>query len=149
MTIHHEQIEHAHFTRGPSMTEKEHAERCSIEHQLQRISRGLPPNWGNKDIRFGYEKMDNSLTDHKIALEKTLNDALKSDLTAVSDEDFSLLNPITQKMLYEERQNQINAKKIKQNANKKSAATPNQSAESTLSDENPSVDSRNTNGAKS
>jgi len=114
MPIHKEVTEHAFYTEGPSLTEPEHAERCSIEHQLLRISRGLPPNWGNQDVQYGYEKMDNSLTDHKIALEKAAEDALKSDLTEISDEDFASLNPTTQKILANERQRQIQAKAQKE-----------------------------------
>lgn len=165
MPIHNEQTDHAHFCTGPSLTEPEHAERCSIPYQLQRVSRGLQPNWGGNEIQFGYEKMDNSLTDHKIALEKAAKEALASDLTELSDEQFDQLSPTAKAVLFNEREKQKKAKDTKkqndeknqkqnderklrdlQNAVKELQKASKTSAGSTLTDEKPAAASTNTNG---
>lgn len=157
MPIHNEVTDHAHFCIGPSITEPEHAERCSIPYQLQRVARGLQPNWGNNDIQYGYDKMDNSLTDHKIALDKTVEELKGSDLTEIPDELFNELSPSAKAVLFEQREKQKNVKlrkkqndeqNLKQTTNSNSANTQaqNTSAGSTLPDEKPSADSTNTQG---
>ena len=155
MPILNENTDHQFFCTGESMTEPEHAERCSIPYQLERMSRGLPPNWGNKEIQYGYDKMDNSLTDHRIELEKAATAALESDLTAISDEDFALLSPTTKSILFHEREKQKSTKlRKKQNDEKlkndeQKSAAPTSSSGSTLTDEKPAAASGNTNSPKS
>lgn len=94
MAIHKQQTEHGFATTGPAMTEPEHAERCSIEYQLERMSKGLPPNWNNPmPLKWGYEKMDNSLTDHRIDLKNAYDEVMKLDLAEITDDQWESFSP--------------------------------------------------------
>ena len=114
MPILNENTEHAFYCEGPSMTEQEHAERCSIPYQMDRIARGLNPNWGGQTpVRYGYEKMDNSITDHNIALTKQINDLQKVDLSELTDEQWNTIPQQTRVLLESQREGQKTAKKAK------------------------------------
>lgn len=114
MPIHNEQTDHAFHCTGKSMTETEHAERCSIEFQIDRMSRGLNPNWGNpKPPVYGYEKMDNSITDHRIAMKELVTELESTDLSNIPDKDWAQLDPSVQTLLSRQRISQINAAKAK------------------------------------
>ena len=84
----YEDTSHAFFCEGESMCEPEHAERCDILYQLTRMAKGLNPNWGATSVpQYGYDQMDNSLTDHKIAIQKQMDEIKKIDLSEISQED--------------------------------------------------------------
>lgn len=117
MTIHHENKKHQFFCEGPSRTEKEHAERCDINYQIKRTQRGLPPNWGNDNVKYGYEKMDNSLTDHLVEMEKLHQDIQRMDLSDIPDQHYEALSDKTKNLYKGQREQQKNAKKTKTNAN--------------------------------
>lgn len=100
------------------MTEPEHAERCDIIYQLQRMAKGLNPNWGNSsEPQYGYEKMDNSLTDHRIAIQKQMDEVQKIDLSEIPEEDWQKL-PNDVKFLHAKQREQQVAQKNRKNDEK-------------------------------
>lgn len=120
MPILNENTEHQFFCEGPSMCEPEHAERCDIVYQLKRMAKGLNPNWGaSQSPQFGYDKMDNSLTDHRIALQKQMDEIQKLDLATITDEQFNKLHPNIQAIIYKQRENQKAAHKVKNDEKQK------------------------------
>lgn len=132
MPILNENTEHAFFCEGPSMTEQEHAERCDINYQLDRIRRGLQPNWSasKEPIYSGDQivKMDNSLTDHRIALQEQFKKVAESDLSELSEEQFLQLPPQLQKLVEKKyraqkaEQKAKNDEKLKNDENAKKEA---------------------------
>ena len=125
MPILNENTEYAFYCEGSSMTEQEHAERCSIPYQLDRIARGLNPNWsGQNPLRYGFEKMDNSITDHNIALTKQINDLQKIDLSELTDEQWNTVPQQTRALLESQREGQKLLKRQKRRKTKKRRKQP-------------------------
>lgn len=101
----------------PSMTEKEHTERCNIKYQLKRMSKGLQPNWTGKQPVYGTDKMDNSLTDHRIELQKQYEKVAAGDLSALSEEDFAKLPEKLQKLAEKSYKQQRAKRKLESDKN--------------------------------